>query len=264
MSCLHHMSAESFSMSGESHRQHSRRIPTLILFAAIFVFAFGGFVKLGLWQLERRAWKLDLIERVETRVHAAPVAAPSRDEWPLITVARDEYKHVRVDGYFLPGKDTRVQAVTNLGAGFWLLSPLQTADGNSVLINRGFIPPDWKGATPSNIPVTVTGLLRLSEPKGGFLRDNDAAAERWYSRDVQAIAAARSLRNVAPFFIDADNEARDDGAAPRWPRGGLTVIRFSNNHMQYALTWFALALMVAGAGAYLLREELRLRKRHDD
>jgi surfeit locus 1 family protein len=90
--------------------------------------------------------------------------------------------------------------------------------------------------------------LRLPEPVGGFLRTNDPAANRWYSRDVEAIANARRLGPVAPFFIDAD--ASPDPKA--YPVGGLTVVRFSNNHLVYALTWFALAGLCAFAAGRVL------------
>ncbi len=247
------------------YRERPRRTATLIVFGFAFLFAFGGFVALGIWQIERRAWKLDLIERVDSRIHATPVAAPSPNEWPLLTAARDEYKRVRVQGRFLSGKNTRVQAVTALGGGFWLLTPFQADDGAVVLINRGFVPPNWRDESQSPVDNSVTGLLRLSENKGGFLRQNEPAAERWYARDVAAIAATRGLQNVAPYFIDMeslDAESRDMESRDQtsFPRGGLTVIRFSNNHLGYALTWFGLALMVAVAGGYIAREEFRLRR----
>ena len=94
--------------------------------------------------------------------------------------------------------------------------------------------------------VDVVGLLRISEPKGGFLRDNDPQHNRWYSRDVQAIAQARGLYNVAPYFVDAAKD-QDPADAPDHPVGGLTVITFHNNHLVYAFTWYLLALGVAGA-----------------
>src|SRR5690606_28857381 len=116
------------------------------------------------------------------------------------------------------------------------------------LINRGFVPPNHRDpATRRQGQIedvtTVTGLLRLSESGGAYLRTNEPATDRWYSRDVAAIAAARGLTDVAPYFIDADASEAQPGDAPV---GGLTVIKFSNNHLQYALTWFALAVMVAG------------------
>ncbi|MDH2385681.1 SURF1 family protein [Bradyrhizobium sp. CER78] len=203
---------------------------------------------LGIWQVERRTWKLALIERVEQRMHAAPVAPPPPSSWPEVSAASDEYRRVTVRGNFLNADETLVQAVTNEGPGFWVLTPLRMADGTTVLINRGFVPPDRRDPATRRDgdplgTVSVTGLLRMSEPKGGFLRSNDASAGRWYSRDVAAIAAVHGLSHTAPFFIDADATPNPGG----YPVGGLTIVRFPNNHLIYALTWFALALMLAGA-----------------
>ncbi len=103
--------------------------------------------------------------------------------------------------------------------------------------------------------MSITGLLRLTEPGGGFLRSNDPAGNRWYSRDVGAIAAARDLGPVAPFFVDEAAGETPGG----FPVGGLTVVAFHNNHLVYALTWFTLAAMLAGAGAWVARDERRRR-----
>nr|WP_249798122.1 SURF1 family protein [Bradyrhizobium zhengyangense] len=209
--------------------------------------AFVVLMALGVWQVERRAWKLALIDRVEQRVHAPAQPLPSRTSWPTISAANDEYRHVDVSGRFLHDRETLVQAVTEEGPGYWVLTPLQRDDGTTVLINRGFVPSERRdpstrqGGNPDG-QVVVAGLLRVTEPKGGFLRDNVPQHNRWYSRDVAAIAAARDLQNVAPFFIDADAGSQSAGG----PIGGLTVIRFPNNHLIYALTWFALAFMLAG------------------
>jgi surfeit locus 1 family protein len=97
----------------------------------------------------------------------------------------------------------------------------------------------------------VTGLLRITEPEGAMLRSNDPAAGRWFSRDVAAIAAARGLTDVAPYFIDADGAS----GGPDSPVGGLTVIRFHNNHLVYAITWYSLALMLAGGVVHIIRQE---------
>ena len=224
---------------------------------------FIGLVALGSWQLQRRVWKLDLIERVTQRVAAPVVDAPGPAQWPQVNAAQDEYRHIRLTGRFIPGRDVRVQAVTRLGSGFWLLSPLQGADGTVVLVNRGFVPPQSEPPAPPEGPVTVTGLLRLSEPGGGFLRQNDPAADRWFSRDVIAIAQARGLVGlgpVAPYFVDTDATPAGREPAPGQPVGGLTVIAFANSHLVYALTWYALALMVAGAAIALARQNI---KHHD-
>lgn len=235
-----------------------------VIFAVCAALAFAGFFALGNWQVERRAWKLDLIARVEQRVHAPATDAPGRDRWPQVNAAADEYRHLRIAGTFLHDKETLVQASTRLGAGFWVLTPLQAA-GTTVLVNRGFVPAEARDraarmATEPKGETTVTGLLRITEPNGGFLRKNAPAAGRWFSRDVQAIAAARGLDNAAPYFIDAEAMPSAPGAAPVWPTGGLTVITFPNSHLVYAITWYGLALMVAGAAWFVWRDERRRRK----
>lgn len=247
---------------------HTRRTVAKIVLLGGLAASFVGLILLGIWQMERREWKLDLIERVDARVHAAPVAPPGPDEWPTLSAGRDEYRNVAVSGRFLHGRDTRVQAVTVRGAGFWLLTPLQRNDGGVVLVNRGFVPPGWTPATRGamsetgveSAPVQVSGLLRLSEPGGGFLRRNVPAEGRWYSRDVQAIARAQGLQRVAPYFIDAaagEGVGGDSRGAGQPPIGGLTVVSFRNHHLQYALTWFALALMVVVAAWLVVRDGRR-------
>lgn len=199
------------------------------------------FLALGVWQIERRAWKLDLIARVDARLAAVPVPAPGPSDWPGIT-ADDAYTRVTATGHFLNDRETPVLAVTVQGSGYWILTPLVTPDF-TVLVNRGFVPPDRRDPATRTAPegeVTVNGLLRVTEPGGGFLRSNDPAAGRWYSRDVSAIAAAHGL-DAAPYFIDADATPNPGGL----PVGGLTVVAFRNAHLSYALTWFALAAGLA-------------------
>jgi surfeit locus 1 family protein len=247
-------------MTSEAPRQRSTLLRLALL--ALALFACAGFVALGSWQVQRLHWKLALIERVEARVHAAPVPAPGPQDWARVSAAADEYRRVKVGGALLTGLSAKVQASTELGGGYWLVTPLRAADGAVFMINLGFIPADAarKPAPPQPAgPFEVTGLLRISEPGGGFLRDNDPAADRWYSRDVAAIAAARGLRGVAPYFIDADaaSAARLAAGGGAAPVGGLTVISFHNSHLVYALTWYGLALMMAGACYWVVRDERR-------
>ena len=235
----------------------------MALWGIAALLAFAGFIALGNWQVRRLAWKLDLIARVERRLQAPAAEAPGRTQWPGLNAADSEYTRLCIDGSFLHDRETLVQAVTRLGAGDWVLTPLRTAAGEVVLINRGFVAPGQRapatrGAGQAPGPLKVCGLLRPSEPRGGFLRRNDAAAGRWYSRDVAAIAAARGLpaADVAPYFIDADDTANPGG----WPVGGLTVVRFHNSHLAYAITWYTLAMLVAGGAVIVGRHEWRLRR----
>lgn len=238
-----------------------RSVFSLALISLIALLGIAGLMWLGIWQVERRAWKLDLISRVEDRIHAAPVAAPGPADWPSINAKDDEYRRVTVSGHFLQDRETLVMAVTDYGSGYWVLTPLKTAAGFEVLVNRGFVPadkkePETRSAGETAGDLTVTGLLRITEPKGAFLRGNDISADRWFSRDVDAIAIKRGLDNYAPYFIDADATSNPGG----YPIGGLTVVNFPNNHLVYALTWFALALMLAIAFIRFVKEELSIRQ----
>ncbi|WP_372777795.1 SURF1 family protein [Litorivivens sp.] len=225
--------------------------------------ACATFIALGNWQLDRLSWKKALISRVEQRVSAPAVPAPTPGQWRELSRESHEYLHVSLYGRFLAEYNTLVVAATEKGSGYWVLTPLLTDNHGTVLINRGYI---GQGAQPAPAPggeVTVSGLLRLTEPDGGFLRANDPAAKRWYSRDVVAIGSALSL-SLAPYFVDADtgqpgsagNVDFDGEQSVQNPLGGLTVINFSNSHRVYALTWYTLALMAAGACVFLFRDHL--------
>lgn len=193
----------------------------LALLAALGWFVLLGFLSLGPWQVERRAWKLALIARVAQRLHAPPTALPAAAQWPGLAVADYEYLPVQAEGRWLPAHTVLTQATTALGAGFWVVTPLQLDSGGTLLVNRGFIPqaqraqwhPDPTQAGPS---VRVQGLLRASEPGGGFLRRNNPAQQRWHSRDVAAIAQAQGLAQVAPF---SSMRACPMAMRPRWPKG---------------------------------------------
>jgi surfeit locus 1 family protein len=214
-----------------------------ISLAAIFLAS--GFTALGVWQVHRLAWKRELIAAVDARVHAPPVPAPRE------ATAADAYRRVRATGYFLADKTVLVQASTVRGPGYWVMTPLVTDLGFTLLVNRGFVPPEAKAQYPTpSRRTTITGLLRTTEPRGGFLRANVPTAGRWYSRDVSAIAANERLAGpVALYFVDAE------AGSESYPVGGLTVIAFSNNHLGYAVTWFALAAMTAGAYSIIMMQD---------
>jgi surfeit locus 1 family protein len=213
-----------------------------------------GFLALAGWQFQRLGWKQDLIARIEQQLQAEPVSPPLASAAVSKT---DEYRRLRLRGRFEP-REVLVQATTELGGGHWVIAPLRLEDGSTVLVNRGFVPPEQRApeqhAAPDG-PVELVGLLRLTETGGGPIRENVPAQGRWYSRDVAGIAAQLGLAGkVAPYFVD---ESADPAQPRRWPRPGLTVLRFANNHAVYAATWLALAAMAAAAASYLVREERR-------
>lgn len=210
----------------------------------------GLLAALGVWQIERRAWKHELIAAVDARIRATPAPAPAQAEWGAIAARTDAYRRITATGTLINDRATLVKAVTERGSGYWVMTPLRTRDF-TLLVNRGFIPDAMRDKIPAGPGyLQVTGLLRVTEPGGGFLRSNDPKANRWYSRDVAAIAAAHGLGPVAPYFIDADATPNPGG----YPVGGLTVVRFADNHLVYALTWFGLAAMALGGAWLVLRQ----------
>lgn len=220
--------------------------------AALLLTAVALFAALGVWQVQRLHWKHALIARVEARIHAAPVALPQGG-----AIGGDvEYLRVALSGTYEARATALVRAATDYGTGYWAMTPLRLADGRQVWINRGYVADGTTAAAAAAMtpvgPVAVTGLLRKDEPGGSLLQANRPADDRWYSRDVTAMAAARRIGPVVPAFVDAQHEttARRTGAQPI---AGLTQIHFPDNHLMYALTWFGMAALSLFALVYTWR-----------
>jgi surfeit locus 1 family protein len=231
----------------------------MTLLATVFVVL----VLLGNWQVRRYHLKLKIAHDIATRVHAPPVDAPGPVEWPRIAAGDDQYLHVELRGHFT-GSQTLVHGSSPQGYGYWAMAPLRTDRDFIVLVNRGYVPPGLS-STPASAKiappageVSLTGLLRPTEPHGGFLRRNQPGKNLWYSRDVAAIAAADHLPTdqVAPYFVDADAAATGKDAS-KWPMAGLTSIHVYNHSFGYAVTWYLLALGTLLAAGIVIRHEMR-------
>lgn len=266
-----------------------RRGVLRFVFTAVLLLAAAGFAALSAWQWQRLAWKEALLARIERQQAAAPqpLAAPSA--WAGISREHDEYRPVTLRGWLEPQHEIRVLASTELGRGHWVMVPLRVHDGSAqgarVWLNRGFVGEALAGrpaalpagAAQAELPagaaqgeLQVTGLLRFSEPGRWLWQHNDAAAGRWVGRELAAMSQAAGI-HAAPFFIDVARDGEQvipathsgtltASAAPAAstpamdiPQGGLTVLRFSNNHRVYALTWLALAAGSVVAAVLLWR-----------
>lgn len=212
--------------------------------------AIALFAALGVWQIQRMHWKHALIASVNARLAAAPVALPPTRALGGEGATRLAYLRVAVSGTYRPRATALVRAATDYGTGYWAMTPLALDDGRTVWINRGFVP---AGTRPGQVAaitppgrIAVVGLLRADEPGGSLLQSNRPADDRWYSRDVRAMAFARGVGRVVPAFIDAQAETPPPPADPLRPIPGLTQVHFRDSHLSYALTWFALALLAAG------------------
>lgn len=224
-----------------------RRVRALIMAGVATAISFAILVSLGLWQLERLAWKEGVIAQIDARAQAEPVAIPPEAAWGALDPAAYEYTRVRIEGAFLHDEEARVHGLMPSRTrgqpvqGFYLLTPLALEDGAIVIVNRGFVPTELVAdADRPEGGVLVEGLMRPSEARTPFMPENRPGDDVWFTRDLGEIAQARGFSRVAPFMVDAVV----DEAAPAWPRGGATVLEPSNNHLQYALTWFSLAAVL--------------------
>ena len=240
----------------------NKRARGLIAPAAATVICAALLIGLGDWQLRRLAWKEALIAAVEGRAHAAPVDAPPEPEWLRLDPADYEYKRVQISGVFDGSRQVLVfRALSEPrgrygGPGYLVMTPLELADGATVLVNRGFVPEAQKAAAGDGLGgggTTIVGLMRASETRNAFTPSDDPAAGQWFTRDVAMIARAEGLTRTAPFFIDAD--AGPDPAA--LPEGGETILAFPNNHLSYALTWFGVAAALVGVFVAYAASQLR-------
>jgi surfeit locus 1 family protein len=197
---------------------------------------------LGIWQVQRLHWKEGLIAQRDAAVAAAPIAPPQS----LAEARVDEFHHVVAEGSFANGRELFLAASSDSGqSGYQVLTPLDMTDGRTIFINRGFIPLDRKdrakreAGEPSG-KVRVVGLLRVppAEKPSFFLPDNRPDLNLWFWVDLPAMARQDRIADPVPFYIDADKTPNPGG----WPKGGITRLDLPNDHLQYAITWFSLAV----------------------
>lgn len=235
----------------------------LLLLTLLTLGALAAPLSLGIWQLERRAWKSGLIAKIGTRAKGEPV--PLRRAMQIWRETGEiEYYRVTLEGRFQHGQERHLYALHNTEQGWRIITPLQTEDGALVLVDRGFVPHALKEAQSRRASLIggkarLTGLARAPEVKSWFLPENEAAANRWFWRDLQGMAAsiyaqdAASMARLAPFYIEAEAAPAPAG----WPKGGVTRLQLPNRHLEYALTWFGVALALLGVYAFFVGSRLR-------
>ena len=195
---------------------------------------------LGVWQVQRLFWKQGLIDARQTKSRAAPLAALPKSFDPALHA----FRRATVTGTFVHGRELYLGARSlNGNLGFHVITPLRLADGSHLLVNRGWIPtslktPSLRAAGQLTGEVTVTGYLRGSQRQGWFTRDNKPGINMWYFIDLGAMAAASGLKGVRPYYLEAAKADIPGG----YPLGGQTRLMLRNDHLQYAITWFSVAL----------------------
>jgi cytochrome oxidase assembly protein ShyY1 len=204
-------------------------------------------ISLGVWQLQRKAWKEGLIATLDTQINAPPVPLPLASQWAEMTRLNSEFRRVtlRADAiadakpvYLYTGASALRADVKQ--PGYFVFAPARLPDGRVVVVNRGYVPVDRKTEPPVG-PVEVTGYVRWAEAPGWFVSTHDAKQDIWFERDPAAMAEHRGWGSVAPFYIDQEAPVPPGGL----PKPGPLAIKLRNDHLGYAITWFGLAASLA-------------------
>ncbi|MBZ8133452.1 SURF1 family protein [Afifella sp. IM 167] len=235
------MSAEDGTAEGTARRAGPVR---LVVTGIVALVAIAILVSLGNWQVRRLAWKEDLIARVAERPAMPPLPAAVIFQ---PDAAANEYRRVVLSGRYLAAKEVRV--FTSLpsdeargpasGPGAWIMTPFELADGGVILVNRGFVPDGAEWAPPPSGEIEISGLIRPDDPPTWLTPENKPGEDLFFSRSIEAISAAENLTGrLAPVTLDLLRS--EEG--PELPQAGETRMLFPNNHLQYALTWYGLAV----------------------
>jgi len=209
--------------------------PTLISVPALALLLY-----LGTWQVQRLHWKTALVDRLESRMAAPVMDLPATLDDP----AAVEYRRVRAVGRFLHEREMYLLGYSPRGsAGFYVVTPLLRTGAPPVLVNRGWVPPERKDparrpAGQAAAEATVVGLVRQAQTPGWFTPDNEPDNNSWFTIEPEAMGRAAGLDRVAPVYLQALADAAPEGA----PAGLPGEVRLRNPHLQYAVTWYALAL----------------------
>jgi surfeit locus 1 family protein len=211
--------------------------------------AMGVLLALGTWQMDRMQWKENLISERSQRLAAPPVNLPAQVAAPEAL----EYRRAQAVGRFLHDREMYLAGRSNRGqSGYHVVTPLQRADGSAVLVNRGWVPldrklPQSRDQGQVDGQVTVQGLARVPPAPGWITPANQVEGNFWFYVDIPAMAKAARLANVLPVYIEAGPTPNPGGL----PVGGQPQTNLPNNHLQYAITWYLLA--VALGVIYVLR-----------
>jgi surfeit locus 1 family protein len=213
------------------------------------VAALAVLVALGAWQLERRQWKEALIAELDRKLATPPAALPPPERWPQLKAEADEFRRAAFPAELIPGEEALVYSSGSplrpdaTGPGYWVFAPARLSGGSLVVVNRGFVPEGKQNPNSHSAPsgvIDIIGAMRWPEQRGMFTPADTPTKNLWFARDPAAMAAAKSWGNVAPFYIDQEAPPAPGGL----PKVGPLKPSLPNNHLQYAVTWYGLALVI--------------------
>lgn len=220
---------------------------------------------LGVWQMRRLSWKEALIARVEARAHAAPVDLPPRDEWTALRPDDYDFLHVSAAGRYDLAREALIFTPPPVGAGvepgYRVITPFLLDGGGIILVDRGFLPlskqsNEARRREPAG-EANIRGVLRRPQARNLFTPADAPTTGVFYTSDARAISSYLQLHAVAPFIMELDPRSDARVLADDLPHAFEVNVELTNNHLSYAITWFALAAAVLGGFAFYARTRLR-------
>jgi cytochrome oxidase assembly protein ShyY1 len=226
------------------------------------------FVGLGMWQLQRRVEKHALVAALTERLAASPGSLPSPARWRALSPASDEFRRVSFEATYASGPDAMVYSSGSSvredisGPGTWAFIPARLSTGETVVVNAGFVQNTMQDRAQQDRavsrlvtgePVKLTGYIRFPEPAGMLTPAENIAKRLWFTRDHLAMARLLGWGDVAPFYIDLEQPVPASGI----PKPGALEVHLKDDHLQYAITWLALAGAVVIAFGVWLRGQRR-------
>lgn len=224
---------------------NAERSRSLLVPAVVTLLGLAVLLGLGAWQLERKAWKEGLIATLERRLNDAPVALPPPAEWGAMTPDRWEFTRVRVRVQFLKQSDALVYTSGSAirddvkAAGYFVFSPALGPEGRQLVVNRGYVPA--RAYPAASGVIEIVGAVRFPEQPSWFVSAHDAAGDIWTVRDSTLMAKVKGWGEAAPFYIEQESPVPAGGL----PHPAPLKVRLRNEHLQYAITWFGLAVVLA-------------------
>ncbi len=227
-------------------------VPTLMTLAALAIL-----VSLGAWQLQRMQWKSELIAAIEANIALPASSLPGG----AIDIEAWRYRKVKITGRFHHDKEIHLYAVSDKGKpGYQIITPVERSDGGFVLFNRGWVPignrnPQTRLAGHIEGLHTLVGIVRKPWVQNTFVADNEPQKNIWFYGDLDGMAKFRGIVHYAPLFLEADETLNPGGL----PIGGQSRLKISNDHLNYALTWFSLAIALLIVYGLYVAEQFRAR-----
>lgn len=197
-------------------------------------------IALGVWQLQRLAWKEGMLDQIQARIDAAPVPLPAKVDPSM------KYDPVTVSGRTTGQEIDVLSGTKESGGGYQIVSAFETTDGRRILIDRGFVPQDDRHKPRPPVDLTLVGNLHWPQEKGSATPDPNRTENIWFARDVPAMAAELGTEPVLVVVSEVQGDAQGVQPIP------VAIEGIPNNHLSYAMQWFLLAATWAGMTVYLI------------